>query len=46
MKDIMKELDDLRLSRDDAVNMAKETEKKLKALEADNMHFHEVPKKI
>lgn len=44
MKDQMKELDDLRLSRDEAVNMAKETEKKLKALEADTMHFHEVRK--
>lgn len=41
----MKELDDLRLARDDAVNMAKETEKKLKALEADSLHFHEVQEK-
>lgn len=42
MKDYTKEMDDLRLSRDEAVNASKETEKKLKALEADSMHLHEV----
>lgn len=42
MKDQTRELDELRLSRDEAVNGAKETEKKLKTLEADALHFQEV----
>lgn len=41
-KDIMRELDELRLSRDEAVNGAKETEKKLKTLEASMLHSQEV----
>ncbi|MEQ2209403.1 hypothetical protein XENOCAPTIV_029752, partial [Xenoophorus captivus] len=42
MKDLLRELEELRLSRDDAVNVAKETEKKLKSMEADALHFQEV----
>ena len=42
MKELMRELDELRLSRDEAVTEAKETERKLKALEADTLHFQEV----
>lgn len=42
MKELMRELDELRLSRDEAVNGAKETERKLKAMEADVLHFQEV----
>lgn len=44
MKELMREMDELRLSRDEAVNEAKETEKKLKALEADTLHVQEVRK--
>lgn len=42
MKELMRELDELRLSRDEVVNGAKETERKLKAMEADVLHFQEV----
>lgn len=42
MKDITRELDELRLSRDEAVNEAKESEKKLKTLEASMLHSQEV----
>lgn len=42
MKELLRESDELRLSRDEAVNGAKETEKKLKAMEADALHFQEV----
>lgn len=42
MKEQMRELEDLRMARDEAVNGAKETERKLKALEADALHFQEV----
>lgn len=42
MKDLMRELDELRLSRDEAVNSAKETEKKVKSLEGDALRFQEV----
>lgn len=42
MKEQMRELDELRLSRDEAVNGAKETEKKLKSMEADALHIQEV----
>lgn len=42
VKDLMRELDDLRLSRDEAVNSAKETEKKVKSLEGDVLQFQEV----
>lgn len=42
VKDLMRELDELRLSRDEAVNEARETEKKLKTLEASMFHSQEV----
>lgn len=42
MKDQTRELEDLRLSKDEAVNSAKETEKKLKASEANSLHLQEV----
>lgn len=42
MKDQMRELEDLRLSRDEALNMAKENEKKVKAMEADTIRLQEV----
>uniref|UniRef100_A0A4W5RDZ0 Myosin-9 n=1 Tax=Hucho hucho TaxID=62062 RepID=A0A4W5RDZ0_9TELE len=41
LKDQMRELDDLRLSRDEALNMAKENEKKVKAMEADTILLQE-----
>lgn len=46
MKEQMRELEDLRLSRDEAVNGARETEKKLKAMEADVLQFQEVGKSL
>lgn len=42
MKELLRECDELRLSRDEALARAKETENKLKALEADTQHLHEV----
>lgn len=42
MKEQMRELDELRLARDDAVSVAKETEKKLKGMEADALHLQDV----
>lgn len=42
MKEQMRELEELRMSRDEAVNGAKETERKLKAMEAEVLHFQEV----
>lgn len=42
MKELLRESDELRLSRDEAVSGAKETEKKLKAMEADVLHVQEV----
>ncbi|XP_052346298.1 myosin-9-like isoform X2 [Oncorhynchus keta] len=41
LKDQMRELEDLRLSREEALNMAKEHEKKLKAIEADTIRLQE-----
>lgn len=38
----MREMEDLRLSRDEAINGAKETEKKLKTMEAEALQFQEV----
>lgn len=38
----MRECDDLRSSRDEAINSSKETEKKLKSMEADALRFQEV----
>lgn len=42
MKELLRESDELRLSRDEAINVAKETEKKLKGMEADGLRFQEV----
>lgn len=42
LKDLMRESEDLRLSRDEAINSAKETEKKLKTMEAEALQFQEV----
>ena len=42
MKDQMREVEELRMSRDEAINAAKETERKLKAMEADLLHVQEV----
>lgn len=41
-KDLMRECDELRLSRDEAINCSKETEKKLKSMEAETLQFQEV----
>lgn len=38
----MRDLDEARAARDAALNSAKETERKLKSLEAENMQLHEV----
>lgn len=45
-KDMMRETEDLRLSRDEAINSAKETEKKLKTMEAEALQFQEVPRRL
>lgn len=42
MKDYQRELEDTRASRDDIFAMSKETEKKLKSLEAEIVQLHEV----
>lgn len=42
MKDQMREFEDLRLSRDEALNQAKENERKIKSMEAEIMQLHEV----
>lgn len=42
MKELLRESDDLRLSRDEAISGAKETEKKLKGMETDVLRFQEV----
>lgn len=41
-KELVRECDDLRSSRDEATNCSKETEKKLKNMEADVLRFQEV----
>ena len=43
MKEQMREMDELRVSRDEALNEAKENEKKMKTMEADAMQYQEVP---
>lgn len=43
MKDYQRELEDTRASRDDIFAISKETEKKLKSLEAEIVQLHEVP---
>lgn len=42
LKELLRECDDLRSSRDEAINCSKETEKKLKNMEADALRFQEV----
>lgn len=42
MKEQMRELEELRLAKDEAISGAKETEKKLKTMEADALQFQEV----
>lgn len=42
MKDYQRELEDTRASRDDIFALSKETEKKLKSLEAEIVQLHEV----
>lgn len=42
MKDQIRECEDLRLSRDEALNQAKENERKIKSMEAEIMQLHEV----
>lgn len=42
LKDQLRDVDDLRAARDAAINSAKENERKLKSLEAENMQLHEV----
>lgn len=42
MKDQIREFEDLRLSRDEALNQAKENERKIKSMEAEIMQLHEV----
>lgn len=42
LKEMMREGDELRLARDDAVNISKETEKKLKMKEAEALQSQEV----
>lgn len=42
MKDLIRELDDTRLSRDEILTQSKETEKKLKGMEADMLQMQEV----
>lgn len=42
MKEQMREFEDLRLSRDESLNQAKENERKIKSMEAEIMQLHEV----
>lgn len=46
MKDYQRELEDTRASRDDIFAISKETEKKLKSLEAEIVQLHEVQSKM
>lgn len=41
-KDLVRECDGLQMSRDEAINCSKETEKKLKTMEAEALRFQEV----
>lgn len=43
---MMRESEDLRLSRDEAINIAKETEKKVKTMEAEAVQFQEVLRQL
>lgn len=42
MKEVVRELEDTRLSREEILAQAKETEKKLKSMEADMIQMQEV----
>ena len=42
MKDLMRELEDTRMSREEILAQSKETEKKLKGMEADMLQMQEV----
>lgn len=42
MKEQMREFEDLRLSRDEVLNQAKENERKIKSMEAEIIQLHEV----
>lgn len=42
MKDLIRELDDTRMSREEILAQSKETEKKLKGMEADMLQMQEV----
>lgn len=42
MKELLRELDDARMSREEVLTQSKETEKKLKAMEADMLQLQEV----
>lgn len=42
MKEMMRDSDELRLARDEAVAAAKDSEKKIKAMEADTLHLQDV----
>lgn len=42
MKELLRELDDARMSREEVLTQSKETEKKLKAMEADMLQMQEV----
>lgn len=44
MKEILRELEDARMSREEVLSQSKETEKKLKAMEADMLQMQEVSK--
>lgn len=42
MKELLRELEDARMSREEVLTQSKETEKKLKAMEADMLQMQEV----
>lgn len=42
MKELLRELEDARMSREEVLSQSKETEKKLKAMEADMLQMQEV----
>lgn len=42
MKEQMREFEELRLSRDEVLNQAKENERKIKSMEAEVIQLHEV----
>lgn len=46
MKELLRELEDARMSREEVLSQSKETEKKLKAMEADMLQMQEVSRFI